>query len=81
MVSFVVMLVCIGPKFSSGNGQNQEFLASKASKWLMYLAWLILLDFQFQLPSCSQKLLMHGLLAVVNLVAVFFVVDASHSSA
>jgi len=28
----VLILVCIGPKFSSGNGQNQEFLASKASK-------------------------------------------------
>jgi hypothetical protein len=28
----VVMLACIGPEFSSGNGQNQEFLASKASK-------------------------------------------------
>ena len=47
----------------------------------MYLALLILLDFQNPVVKLLTELLMHGLLAVVNLVAVFFVVDASHSSA
>jgi len=37
--------------------------------------------FPIPVVKLLTELLMHGLLAVVNLVAVFFVVDASHSSA
>jgi hypothetical protein len=72
----LVVMLCIGPKLSRAlglpNGQNQEFLPSKASRRPMYLALLIWFGFQNPVVKLPQKLLMHGLASVVNLVAVFF---------
>lgn len=64
----LVVMLCIGPKLSRAlglpNGQNQEFLPSKASRRPMYLALLIWFGFQNPVVKLPQKLLMHGLASV-----------------